>query len=405
MANGQQPPPGWYWRIGWGVHATLLALGGVLTALTAFVLWIWQRECLTGVSYRRTLGQQRAMFGEQVSLDIELVNDKLLPLTWLHVADGIPAGLTLTGGSVVTAEQDNRPQLHHLLPMLPFQRVRRHLVITCDHRGEHTFGPAALRSGNPLGYREKYATNRDLDRLLVYPKLFRLGYPRIPSRVPLGQQRARLRLIGDPSRPIGVREYRPGDPIRHVDWRASARSTGLLVQVLEPTAALRVVVFTDAAAPSGGGRLKAWDVAEFVVAVTASIVADLADRAVSTGLYSSGTVSGRPVALAPSTAPAALPTMLESLARSGFPGRTSIADLLLAEGPALQRGASLVFVAADFPDSTVRALAEVRRRLPVTIVWIAGDHGQPPPPGLADTRWGVAYRDDWKDQDVLELAE
>src|ERR1700722_11281329 len=81
--------------VGWGVHAPLLALSGTLGAITALVLWVWQHECLTGVTYRRSLGQRRAVFGERVALDIELVNDKLLPLTWLHVADDIPQHLTI----------------------------------------------------------------------------------------------------------------------------------------------------------------------------------------------------------------------------------------------------------------------------------------------------------------------
>src|ERR1700733_10860111 len=79
--------------VGWGVHDTLLALAGTLGAVTAVVMWVWQRECLTGVTYRRTLSRRRATFGEEVALDIELVNDKLLPLTWLHVADNVPPSL------------------------------------------------------------------------------------------------------------------------------------------------------------------------------------------------------------------------------------------------------------------------------------------------------------------------
>ena len=46
--------------VGFGFQNTLLALAGTLGALTAVLLWVWQRESLTGVSYRRTLSQHRA---------------------------------------------------------------------------------------------------------------------------------------------------------------------------------------------------------------------------------------------------------------------------------------------------------------------------------------------------------
>jgi uncharacterized protein (DUF58 family) len=394
--------------VGWGVHATLLALAGTLAAVTALLLWVWQHYSLRSVSYRRTLSQHRAMFGEHVGIEVELVNDKLLPLTWLHVADDVSPHLTITGGTVLSSSHDVFAQMHHLLPMLPFQRVRRSLTVVCDHRGEHSFGPTALRSGNPVGYREETVRIREQDRLLVYPKVFQLVYPPLASRVPLGEHRARHELIGDPSRPMGVREYRAGDPLRHIDWRATARSTELLVQVFEPTTSLRVAVFADTRAPrygSVGPYGPSADIAEFTIAVTASIVADLNGRGVVTGLYSSALVAGRLIAQPPTSAPTALPVMLEQLARCAPAGPTTLAQLLMSEGMRLGHGASLVVVSADFTESTLRAVGELRRRVPVTLVWVASEHGRPPAPGLGDALWEVSYRDDWKSLDLVELAQ
>jgi uncharacterized protein (DUF58 family) len=391
--------------VGWKVGANLLALAGTLGAFTAFLLWVWQRECLTGVSYHRTLSQHRAVFGEQVRLDVEFVNDKMLPLTWLHVADAIPPGLTIHGDPSASVRDDNFPRVQHLLPMLPYARVRRHMTIECDRRGEHTFGPAQIRSGNPLGYRMGQASMRERSNLLIYPKLFQLTSSAFASRVPLGDDRSRLELLGDPSRPIGVRDYRAGDPIRHVDWRASARSPGLLVRVFEPTSALRVAVFADTQPPPRS-RTDASnaDVEEFTIAVTASVVAELAGRGVPTGLYSSATVERQAIACGPSTSAGALPLMLEQLARCTAWSRYSISELLLTEGARLGRGASVVFVAAEVSVKALAALAELRRRMPVTLIWIATENGTRPPAGSADVQWEVNYRRDWKDVDVLELA-
>jgi uncharacterized protein (DUF58 family) len=389
---------------GWAVHATMLAAAGALVAVTAGVLWVWQHECLTGVTYRRTLGQQRATFGESVSVDIELVNDKLLPLTWLHVEDEMPAVLTIQGGTVLPSSSGWRSELHMVVPMLPFQRLRRRLTVVCDHRGEHHFGPAELRSGNPVGYHEHVARVRGQVSLLVYPKVFRLAPPEIASRVPLGDHRARRSLAVDPNRVLGVRDYQPGDPLRHVDWRATARSTGLLVRVFEPANALRVAVFADLRVPSRQRPRVSTDLVEFTVAVTASLVSDLAGRGVATGLYSAGTVGGHPVARPPSRAPTALTSMLELLARISPYGQVSIAQLLAGEQTRLRGGTSVVVVASDFPDSTVLALAPLRGRVAVTALWIATDEGRPPPEGLVDTRWEVSYADDWKDRSVLELT-
>ncbi|HEY5196261.1 MAG TPA: DUF58 domain-containing protein [Solirubrobacteraceae bacterium] len=387
---------------GWDAHSTLLALAGMLGALAALMLWVWQRACLTAVSYRRTLGQQRAAFGEHVSLEVELVNDKLLPLSWLHVQDQVPPGLEIRGGAVAAARFASG-ELNHLLTMLPFQRVRRRFTVVCDQRGAHTFGPARLRSGDPIGLREQLAYAKAQDHLLVYPKLLALAGLPAASLLPLGDTRTARSLIDDPSRVAGVREYRSGDPLRHVDWRATARTGALLVREFEPSASPKVAVFLDTRLPTLASIDASRDVIEFAIALAASIVADLAGRGIATGLYASGAVEDRPIAQAPSSSPTALTTMLELLARTTTRGPVPIEELLIGEGARLGRGVSVIVVAAGFPDAMLVALTEVRRRAAVTAVWVATAHGEPPPRERLDEIRQVSYGVDWRDDEIIDL--
>jgi uncharacterized protein (DUF58 family) len=392
--------------IGWGLHLTLLALAGTLTAASAAALLLWQHQCLAGVTYRRTLSQRRATFGEEVALDVEFVNDKLLPLTWLQVEDSVPTALTIRGGTVTSSGAGGHRQLHHLLPMLPFQRVRRHLTVVCDRRGEHRFGPATLVSGDPVGLRQQTHRVADEVQLLVYPKLFRLVLPPVASRLSWGDQRAGPDVAEDPSRVAGVRPYRPGDPLRHVDWRATARRTSLLVREFEPTATWRVAVFADVRVPGQARTAGGLDATEFLIAVTASVIAELARRGVATGLYSSGTVRGNPIGKEPSASPEALRTMLEALALMSPYGRTSIAELLLRETARLRAGASLVIVATDFSGPTLAALTNLRRRWAVTALWVSTTAGRGRPPGsdAANVVREVKYHDDWQTDDILQFS-
>jgi uncharacterized protein (DUF58 family) len=75
-----------------------------------------------------------------------------------------------------------------------------------------------------------------------------------------------------------VREYRSGDPLRHVDWRATARTGAPLVREFEPSASPRVAVFLDTRLPTFASIEASRDVLEFTIALAASIVADLAGR-------------------------------------------------------------------------------------------------------------------------------
>src|SRR3954470_20679237 len=71
-------------------EAQLFVIARILL-LVAGVSYVWQRNCLTGLSYTRTLAQERAFFGEDVELTLEVANEKPLPLAWLEVEDVVPS--------------------------------------------------------------------------------------------------------------------------------------------------------------------------------------------------------------------------------------------------------------------------------------------------------------------------
>jgi len=390
--------------VGWAIRSVPLALSGTLGAITVLSGWVWQRECLTNVTYRRTLSHGRATFGEEITLGIEIVNDKLLPLTWLHVEDVVPTSLTIRGGTVDDAVSRRDAVLHLLLPLLPFGRVRRRLTVVCDRRGAYVFGPVRLESGDPIGYGRRTQRLGDVDHLLVYPKVFALEPPDMASRMLLGDQRSSSILLGDPSRVAGVRDYRSGDPLRHVDWRASARAPSLLVRVYEPTTSLRVATFVDLHPPRGRGKTPIVDLTEFTVAVAASVITDLSVRGIGVGLYSTATTDGHALAFTPSTAPSALADMMELLARVSPYATRSMAEVLSSECGRFRGGISVVVIATDFSERTLAAMADLRRRLPVTSIWVGSDAGTPPPSGTVDTQEEVAYVEDWKQRTTVELA-
>jgi uncharacterized protein (DUF58 family) len=63
------------------------------------------------------------------------------------------------------------------------------------------------------------------------------------TRALSGTHAARVTGVG--VEPVGVREYRPGDPLRHVNWRVSARRGDLHVTEQRPERNAEVVLFLD----------------------------------------------------------------------------------------------------------------------------------------------------------------
>src|SRR6266566_8899765 len=119
----------------WYVLAVALLLLSALTrqpiaflaALFAFVSGLvpelWYRYALRNLVIRQRVSQQRAFFGEAVTLSISVENQKLLPLPWLEVEDEIPIQLPLLTGRALPTYKVNRVALVNTFSLWSFQRV------------------------------------------------------------------------------------------------------------------------------------------------------------------------------------------------------------------------------------------------------------------------------------------
>jgi uncharacterized protein (DUF58 family) len=113
---------------------------------------------------------------------------------------------------------------HKRLATLP---GRSRLVFTwrayCSERRIGSLGPAQLRCADPLGLFPFAATAEETTRLVVYPAPGMVAIPN-PGGIPLGKLSSRNPLYEDLTRRRSLREYRPGDEPRRINWKASIRN-------------------------------------------------------------------------------------------------------------------------------------------------------------------------------------
>lgn len=125
------------------------------------------------------------------------------------------------------------------------------LVRTARRRGVFTGGQIVLTSGAPFGLtRSRRRVHVDTS-VIVVPRWVELRtFPILePSSSPSDTLHERART-GAGEEFLGVRDYRPGDPRRHVHWRSTARAGRLVVREFEEMTQNRVAVVL-AAADSG----------------------------------------------------------------------------------------------------------------------------------------------------------
>jgi len=280
----------------WYVLAvTLLILSAItrqpiafLAAVFAFVIGIvpelWYRYALRDLVIRQQVSQKRAFFGEAVTLSISVENRKLLPLPWLEVEDEIPIQLPLLTGRALPTYKVNRVALVNTFSLWSFQRVTRRYQLGCSARGVFSFGPAVLRSGDPFGWlvREERVPARE--SLLVYPVVAPIESFGLPPRHPFGERATPRRLLEDPLRVAGVREYIRGDDPRRIHWKATARAGELRSKIYEPSSQYRLLILLDI-----NTYHEAWmgldpEIQELTIAAAASIAMWALDEGYAVGL-------------------------------------------------------------------------------------------------------------------------
>ncbi|HEY0753537.1 MAG TPA: DUF58 domain-containing protein [Ktedonobacteraceae bacterium] len=270
------------------VRQPLIMLIGLLALLVLGAVDIWATYCLTNLRFERKLSEKYAAFGEEITLSFTVENAKLLPLPWLEVEDNVPRALPIRDRQVRLNPTTNRALLESLFSTRWYERITRSYTLLCHARGVHMFGPTNLRSGDLFGFTEQTQTLENRQYLLVHPLIRPLSKFNLPARHPFGERRAPRRLLEDPSRVIGVRDYAYGDELRRIHWKATARTLQLQSKIYEPTTTYTLVTFLNISTQFNAYFNPYPELLELSVCAAASVANWALNTGYAVGLYSNG---------------------------------------------------------------------------------------------------------------------
>jgi uncharacterized protein (DUF58 family) len=349
--------------IGSALDVPIAILLGVVTLLLDVVHGVWARTGLTGISYRRNLGAPRAPWGEAVPLDIEVWNRRRLPLAWLRADDEASAGLEIRERDLEDGEEPGTSVLRNAWTLRPWERVRRRFHVFADRRGVFTLGPVDLSVGDPFARRVATEIRPATDTFLVWPRTIPTTELEPPDR--WGDlERARAGLAEDPSRFAGVRPYAPGDPLRRLHARASARLDRPMTKRFEPSRDREVLITLDVQVAEGPAWDAGWgdDEVESLYVVAASVARSLAGRRVAFGILAAGyTGAETRIASVPvSPAPGQAERVLDLLARLSSHASMPFERLLVVAARTVRPGTTVMVLTARDPRPFLPALRRLR---------------------------------------------
>ena len=186
---------------------------------------------------------ERAQAGEtlMVELTVQAVGRRGIGLTVLP--DRLPPAV-----DAVSEEGAELPAL------APNETARATLTLTCKRRGVFQLRGFRVETAFPLGLMVAQQVFSEPRTLWVTPRFTQLGRMETPRgrRYQPGGTASALQL-GDSLEFIGNREYREGDPVRAIDWRATARLSRPVVREYREEFLQRVTVVLDTHAPAPSG--------------------------------------------------------------------------------------------------------------------------------------------------------
>ena len=227
--------------------------------VAAFVLWIlWKiylrlrEKNLKNISYSREFTEKGVYAGDEVELIETVRNTSGFPLLWVDIESYFYNELEL---EEYERDPDDKGTMQYLISrfnLWPYMQIRRRHKVICKKRGHYNLHVASIYSkSGPL------AQDAPAE-IYVYPKAIPLDMQDFAQGRLQGDYVSRRPLYQDPFSFAGIRDYRFGDQISQINFKASARvpfggaaTSPFKVNSREFCASRRMMIYMDFHLPMG----------------------------------------------------------------------------------------------------------------------------------------------------------
>lgn len=203
--------------------------------------FIFYKMGLRGVIIRRSFSSRHAFQEDEIYLYEEIINRRPVPVPLLVIESRIHKSLGLSTAVELEANASNYHR--SVFSMLPFCKIVRKHKVRLLKRGYYPLKSIAVSTYDLLGFIKVAKDELPLEgAITVYPKFLDEEALNIPSHSFLGDWVVRRWIIDDPFVNAGVRSYLPTDPMKKINWKATARTGDLMVNNHDYTADTRLLI-------------------------------------------------------------------------------------------------------------------------------------------------------------------
>lgn len=172
-----------------------------------------------------------------------------------------------------------------IFAILGRQKITREIPLKCKQRGYYEIKEAELTTHSLLYKKRLSTTLHSNAAIYVYPKTTNVSDIMPLCERMLGTLQCAKRLYEDPFAFRTIRGYTVDDPMKTINWKASAKTGALMVNTFDSVLSQKAMLFLDVA---DTGILKYQDLVEESISIAATLMRRLLRQGIEVGFCFNG---------------------------------------------------------------------------------------------------------------------
>ena len=293
-------------------NAAIFFMAIIAFSFVALHNYLYRRFWQEGLDIDMRFSTTEAFEGDKASLNQTITNKKFLPLPWVLMKYSISDNLMFED------TLEDAPELKYrraLFSVMMYQSVRRKLNFVCARRGFYRLRSVNVTCNNLLHTKHFIKDIPCYTELTVFPRIlddyeeFDIIYKTLDSAL-----LSNSLINPDPFEFKGIREYSPTDPLRNINFKASAVAQELMVNIYAPTSSKSVEIILNVEYYSVYPN---YELTEQAIRLAATVASRYIGQDVKVSFYTNGadTYHGNYIKINGGNSSAHLHSILEGLAR------------------------------------------------------------------------------------------
>lgn len=262
----------------------VLAVGLVTALWNLYYKLFWAKN----ITVRLRFETDALYAGEETKLYEVIENRGAMPVPVLEVGFHTRKELDFAGED--NTNVSDYIYKRDIFAVLGRQKITREIPLKCTWRGHYEIRETELTTHSLLFRKRLGMALESSASIYVYPKMTNVSDIMPLCERMLGTLQCAKRLYEDPFALRTIRDYTVDDPMKTINWKASAKTGTLMVNTFDSVLSRKAMLFLDV---EDTGILKYRDLVEESISIAASLARRLLRQGIEVGFCFNGSTAGQ----------------------------------------------------------------------------------------------------------------